>query len=194
LSHDTLPFVRTQALHIVFRLLSGNAEQEQNLLRLGVNKIGDSDRSVASKASHHILQLLQVHPPMKAVVAREVSSLVLKPAGSSSASQNASSSHVRFGEDKNESKKAEAKSDATSHARYYGLITLNQITLSNKDNEVASRLVELYFEVFREVLGEGLKQKEEGAGAGEDEEELDEAKIEKVAGKVEKWRGLSRRC
>jgi ribosome biogenesis protein MAK21 len=124
---------------------------------------------------------------MKAVVAREVSSLVLKPAGSSSASQDASSSHVRFGDDKNESKKADVKSEATSHARYYGLITLNQITLSNKDNEVASRLIELYFEVFREVLGEGLKQKEEGAG--EDEEELDEAKIEKVAGKVEKWRG-----
>ncbi len=37
--HDTLPFVRTQALTITFKLLAGNAEQEQNLLRLGVNKL-----------------------------------------------------------------------------------------------------------------------------------------------------------
>ena len=39
LSHDTLPFIRTQTLHIIFQLLSRNAEQEQNLMRLGVNKL-----------------------------------------------------------------------------------------------------------------------------------------------------------
>jgi len=39
LSHDTLPYVRIQALHVAFQLLRGNAEQEQNLLRLGVNKL-----------------------------------------------------------------------------------------------------------------------------------------------------------
>lgn len=39
LSHDTLPYVRIQGLHVVFQLLRGNAEQEQNLLRLGVNKL-----------------------------------------------------------------------------------------------------------------------------------------------------------
>jgi hypothetical protein len=32
-------YIRTQALQMVFRLLQGNAEQEQNLLRLGVNKL-----------------------------------------------------------------------------------------------------------------------------------------------------------
>lgn len=39
LSHDQLPYIRVQALQMVFRLLEGNAEQEQNLLRLGVNKL-----------------------------------------------------------------------------------------------------------------------------------------------------------
>lgn len=44
--HDTLPFVRTQALMITFKLLAGNAEQEQNLLRLGVNKLVSSGEKV----------------------------------------------------------------------------------------------------------------------------------------------------
>ncbi|ORY34646.1 CBF/Mak21 family-domain-containing protein [Naematelia encephala] len=178
LSHDTLPFVRTQVLHIIFQLLSGNAEQEQNLLRLGVNKLGDTDRSVASKTSHHILQLLSVHPAMKAVVAREVSALILKPTTTQPA---ASTSHTRFDDDK----ASEVKAEPVNHARYYGLITLNQVTLTKKDQEVAGRMVEVYFEVFREVLGDGLKdQEEEVEGA-----ELEQSKIEKAAGKVERWRG-----
>ncbi|WVF68528.1 hypothetical protein IAT40_003296 [Kwoniella sp. CBS 6097] len=194
LSHDTLPFVRTQALHIVFRLLSGNAEQEQNLLRLGVNKLGDTDRPVASKASHHILQLLQAHPAMKAVVAREVSALILKPTGQAAASA-ASSSHVRFDDDssKDKGKKADkagsAKSDTVSHARYYGLITLNQMTLTRKDQEVAGKMVDLYFEVFREILGDSMKEKSLGQGEVEDEDEIAQEQVEKIAGKVDKWRG-----
>ncbi|ORX37639.1 CBF/Mak21 family-domain-containing protein [Kockovaella imperatae] len=173
LSHDTLPYIRTQALHIIFQLLAGNAEQEQNLLRLGVNKLGDMDRSVASKTSHHILQLLQVHPAMKAVVAREVSSLILKP----SSGQEPIKTHIRFDDEKG--KAPAAKHEGTSHARYYGIITLNQITLTSKDQQTAARMVELYFEIFREILGASEQAVGEQGPAG----------IEKVAGKVEKWRG-----
>ena len=39
LSHDTLPFVRTQTLTIVYQMLKDKPEQEQNLLRLLVNKL-----------------------------------------------------------------------------------------------------------------------------------------------------------
>lgn len=39
LAHDPLVYIRTQALQMIFRLLQGNAEQEQNLLRLGANKL-----------------------------------------------------------------------------------------------------------------------------------------------------------
>ena len=173
LSHDTLTFIKTQALHITFRLLSGHPEQEQNLLRLGVNKLGDTDKAIASKTSHHILTLLQVHPAMKAVVAREVSALVLKTAATAS---QPSGGHMRF--DDEAPKKAAAKPEGTTHARYYGLITLNQLTLTSRESDVAGRLVELYFEVFREILGDGTPDEEEGV-----------SKVEKVAGKVEKWRG-----
>lgn len=40
---DTLPYVKTQAMAVTMKLLAGNAEQEQNLLRLGVNKLVSSN-------------------------------------------------------------------------------------------------------------------------------------------------------
>jgi ribosome biogenesis protein MAK21 len=179
LSHDTLPYVRMKALDATFSLLAGNAEQEQNLLRLGVNKLGDTDRSVASKVSHHILQLLQVHPAMKTVIAREVTAIVLKTVLTGAAGSSAAGAHMRFDDGKDDKK--DKDKDVSTHGRYYGLITLNQMTLTSKDKEVAGKLVEVYFEVFREILGDEQSK-------GEDKE-TGEKVTEKVTGKVEKWRG-----
>jgi ribosome biogenesis protein MAK21 len=115
---------------------------------------------------------------MKAIVAREVSSLVLKP---SPGAASASSSHVRF--DDAPAAKA-VKAEGATHARYYGLITLNQITLSAKtDRELAGKLVQLYFEVFREILGEA-----ESTGPV-DKEQKQKDELEKAVGKVGKWQG-----
>lgn len=123
---------------------------------------------------------------MKAIIAREVSALVLKtPATAGAASSGAGGGHIRFdAEDtKSTGKKKEVTKEVTSHARYYGLITLNQITLTVRDGDVASKLVELYFEVFREILGDGSLD-------DDDDVEVDQKdKVEKVAGTVEKWRG-----
>lgn len=47
---DTLPYVKTQAMAVTMKLLAGNAEQEQNLLRLGVNKLVSQ--------THHLSRLL----------------------------------------------------------------------------------------------------------------------------------------
>ena len=133
---------------------------------------------MASKTSHHILQLLQVHPAMKAVVARETSALILKP----SSGQEPAKTHIRFDDDK--AKVPNAKTEGTNHARYYGIITLNQITLTSKDHETAARMVELYFEIFREILGQSEKD-----DIDLDPEARKAASVEKAAGKVEKWRG-----
>lgn len=49
-------------------------------------------------------------------------------------------------------------SKINSHARYYAIVTFNQIVLSSKtqaDKVLATRLVEVYFELFRGILGEG---------------------------------------
>lgn len=127
---------------------------------------------------------------MKAIIAREVSSLVLKPSPGASSS---SSSHVRFDDgpsassSKSTSKAKVSKTDGPTHARYYGLITLNQITLSAKtDRELAGKLVQLYFEVFREILGEADSDKEEGGDKEHDQ-------LEKAVGKVGKWQGRRKR-
>ena len=77
-THDTLVFMRRQAVTQVYVLLRDKSEQEHNLLRLLTNKLGDPDRSVASKASTHLMELLQVHPAMKPIVLREVSEAVLR--------------------------------------------------------------------------------------------------------------------
>ncbi|KAF8530196.1 CBF/Mak21 family-domain-containing protein [Hysterangium stoloniferum] len=136
LSADALPYIRTQAMHLVFQLLREKPEQEQNLLRLLVNKLNDSDKSVASKASHHLLQLLQLHPQMKKIIVHEVSSFILRPIPSTSSTQKP------------------AAPEGNTHARYYAVITFNQIVLTPGDKEVAMRLIDVYFELFKELLGE----------------------------------------
>ncbi|CAE6341998.1 unnamed protein product [Rhizoctonia solani] len=130
LSLDPLSYIRTQTMSLIFTLLKEKPEQEQNLLRLLVNKLGDSDKSVASKASFHILQLLVPHPSMKGVIIREMTSLVLK--------KQADHTHT--------------------HARYYGVITLNQFTLGPGDKDIAAALIGLYFQIFEDILGKGEEE------------------------------------
>lgn len=50
LSVDPLPYVRTQAMNLIFQLLCDKPEQEQNLLRLLVNKLV---RLIPSSPSMH---------------------------------------------------------------------------------------------------------------------------------------------
>lgn len=132
---------------------------------------------------------------MKAVVIREVAALVLKPllSTSAAAAPAAAPKHVKFGGDdkKKKSKSAgQAAVDphkaAAEHARYYGIITLNQMMLSTKERDIAARLVEVYFEVFRELLGSSnsLDAPESGPIDGQTEG-IDE----KVTGKVRAWQG-----
>ncbi|CAO1621179.1 unnamed protein product [Parajaminaea phylloscopi] len=145
-SHDNLPFVRQQAVAQVFILLREKSEQEQNLLRLLVNKLGDGERSVASKATNNLLELLNVHPNMKSIVAREVGDLIHKPTRSSTRTDSESTKRHQ------------------NHAKYYGVLMLNQIMLTRQDIEVANLLVSLYFELFEEALNsEAFGKTEEDA-------------------------------
>ncbi|KAM0793697.1 hypothetical protein ACM66B_001122 [Microbotryomycetes sp. NB124-2] len=175
MSTDSLPHPRQVAVLHLSGLLRDKPEQESNILRLLVNKLGDTNRNIASKTSHHLLQILQVHPGMTPIIVREVSELILRPtAGASTSAAPASGKHTRFGDDKPEKKVAVVKKvrDAGSeHARYYGIICLNQIMLKKGQTEVANRLIEVYFEVFGDILGrldeEGLKTSaEEGDKEG----------------------------
>jgi ribosome biogenesis protein MAK21 len=131
---------------LVSGLLVAKPEQEHNLLRLLANKLGDSERSVASKASYHLLNVLQAHPQMKGVIVKEVSALILKaPTSTTTAASDPTTGHQR----------PQSVASWNAHARYFAVITFNQIVLSKADKEVASKLVDLYFELFKWILGEG---------------------------------------
>ncbi|KAL6437186.1 hypothetical protein ACFW04_005035 [Cataglyphis niger] len=75
---DTVDTNREKAISAMTDLLIGNAEQEQKLLELLVNKIGDPQSKVASKAVFCINKLLYEHPNMKFVILREVEKLLFR--------------------------------------------------------------------------------------------------------------------
>ncbi|KAF5378151.1 hypothetical protein D9615_007633 [Tricholomella constricta] len=207
LSLDPLQYVRTQSLTLIFTLLRDKPEQEQNLLRLLVNKLGDTEKSLCSRASYHLLQLLQSHPSMKGVIVREIIALVLRPPAPSAPTPHLPAStgkHIRFtdGEDKPKPKAklagapGEKKSSGNAHARYYATITFNQIVLTPGDREVALKLVDVYFELFKELLGEDaedVQDVEEEGVEGVDEEVITDkkgrVKIRNVKGKKGKGKG-----
>ncbi|GEQ67046.1 hypothetical protein JCM33374_g709 [Metschnikowia sp. JCM 33374] len=78
LSHDPILHVRMNVVSHIFDLLKAKPEQEANLLRLGVNKLGDIENKVAAKTSYQILQLEEAHPAMKKIVTDAVTDMVLQ--------------------------------------------------------------------------------------------------------------------
>lgn len=178
---DPLAYVRTQALSLTYTLLRDKPEQEHNLLRLLVNKLGDSEKSICSRASYHLLQLLQAHPSMKGVVVREMTSLILRPSIATPATAPTTNTHIRFTDETTTSTskpkpkpKPKTKPDGATkktgndHARYYATITLNQIVFVPGDKDVAVQVIDLYFQMFKDLLGESRS-----SGEKENAEERD---------------------
>ncbi|KAH0545000.1 hypothetical protein FGG08_000926 [Glutinoglossum americanum] len=120
--NDEVEFARGRAVGYVWELLKEKPEQESNLLRLLVNKLGDPSRKIASKASFLLLQLQTTHPLMKPIIISSVESEVLFRSGQS------------------------------PHAKYYAIITLNQTILSGREDNVANKLIEIYFGLFIGLL------------------------------------------
>lgn len=120
--NDEVEYARSRAVTYVWELLRDKPEQEENLLRLLVNKLGDTDRKIASRASYLLLQLETSHPAMKMVITNSVESDCLFRPGQS------------------------------LHAKYYAIITLNQTILSQKEQDVANRLLDVYFSLFIQLL------------------------------------------
>jgi ribosome biogenesis protein MAK21 len=143
---------------------------------------------------------------MKAVVVREVTALILRPptaptpsTANASASHPTStaagpSKHIRFQDDsttpakpKPKAKKASKKPPpvGNSHARYYAAITFNQIVLTPGDREVALQLMDVYFEMFREILGV-LPVGKENDGDGDEPPNDKEVRVDKKGRVVDK--------
>ncbi|KAL8705287.1 MAG: hypothetical protein Q9201_001574 [Fulgogasparrea decipioides] len=120
--NDEVVFARGKAVDYVCELLREKPEQEANLLRLLVNKLGDSDKKIASKTSYNILQLETAHPLMKPTIISAIENDLLFRSGQS------------------------------LHAQYYAIITLNQTILSGKEEHVAKKLLDIYFSLFAKLL------------------------------------------
>ena len=120
--NDEIEFSKSKAVSFVYELLKERPEQESNLLRLLVNKLGDPVKKIASQASYLLMQLLITHPAMKAVVVSAVETdFIFRPGQS-------------------------------LHGKYYAVVTLNQTALSGKEEEVASKLLDIYFGLFTALL------------------------------------------
>lgn len=76
---DEIEFSRSKAVSYVYELLKERPEQEANLLRLLVNKLGDPGKKIASRASYLLLQLEQAHPMMKPTVVKAVEEVLFRP-------------------------------------------------------------------------------------------------------------------
>jgi len=120
--NDEIEYTQNRALTFVSELLKEKPEQEENLLRLIVNKLGDTNKKIASKASHLLLQLQVTHPAMKEIVINAIESDLLFRPGQS------------------------------AHAKYYAIITLNQTILSVREEHVANKLLDIYFSLFVSLL------------------------------------------
>lgn len=128
--NDEVVYARGKAVRYVYELLRDKPEQEANLLRLLVNKLGDQDKKVASKTSYQILQLETSHPLMKPNIISAIESDILFRPGQS------------------------------LHAKYYAVITLNQTILSTKEEDVAKKLLNIYFTLFGSLLEKPEKEVE----------------------------------
>ncbi|RMZ90359.1 hypothetical protein DV736_g2402, partial [Chaetothyriales sp. CBS 134916] len=120
--NDEIEFAKSRALSYVYELLKEKAEQESNLLRLLVNKLGDPVKKIASQASYLLRELLQVHPAMKPVVVSAIETdFIFRPGQS-------------------------------LNGKYYATITLNQTALSNQQADLAGQLLGIYFGLFSSIL------------------------------------------
>lgn len=84
-STGNLDWVKEKALKAAFELLAAKPELEGRLLTVLVNKLGDPNRRVASKAGFLLSCLLTQHPLMGMVVVREVESFLFRCASRAAA-------------------------------------------------------------------------------------------------------------
>ena len=120
--NDEIVFARSNAVDYVFDLLRDKPEQEVNLLHILVNKLGDPEQKIASKASQRIIELQNLNPFMKIEIISAIESDVVFRQGQS------------------------------MHAKYYAVITLNQTILSGKVQEVVKKVLDIYFSLFLTLL------------------------------------------
>lgn len=127
---------------------------------------------------------------MKGIIVREIINLVLRPQAAPAAPTTgmataSTGKHIRFTDAETSKPKpapAEKKIGGNVHARYYSTVTFNQIVLTPADRPVALQLIDVYFEIFKELLGEGVDEDKDGDqshGDKNEERSAEEVKMDK---------------
>jgi len=76
---DPLTHFRRAVLQTAYELVITKPEQEFELLSMLLNKLGDPERQIASKASYLLQCLTEHHPQMKAHIIKEVDQYLARP-------------------------------------------------------------------------------------------------------------------
>lgn len=77
-THDTIPHVRKRMIDHLYDIIVLKPEQECNILKIIINKLGDNDKIIASKAHFLILELEHKQPLMKKIIIDEIIENLLK--------------------------------------------------------------------------------------------------------------------
>jgi len=77
--NDSIETTKKYGLHSAIDCLTAVPEGEERLLTMCVNKLGDPSKKAAAAAGHQLRRLLEEHPNMTGVVAKEVQQLAHRP-------------------------------------------------------------------------------------------------------------------
>eukprot|EP01132_Coremiostelium_polycephalum_P002932 gene2932-3655_t len=123
LAKDQNARIRMIATATIQYLLIKKPEQEDVLLSLLVNKLGDSDGSNSSKAVKLLVKVLESHPGMRPVIIREIESFLYRSNNTTKAQYNA----------------------------IFFLTTL-QMSEKTTSQEEASKFINIYFSFFNQLM------------------------------------------
>lgn len=135
---DNLPFFKEKIVKTVFELLIAKPENEKVLLFLLVNKVGDPEKRVSSKASNCLTELIEKHhPQMRVVVVREVEQMLMRP-------------------------------NVNRRTQYYAVNFLNSVSFRQNDTQLARDIVRIYMDLFTICLRDDVPNKEDAESKKKD--------------------------
>lgn len=128
IAQDPIGHSRQRACRILFELLRANPhEQDSNIMSLLANKLGDSERILASRIPYYFTELVNAHPKVLTAGAIE---------------------HMRTIID---------RSGVTDRTRYYALCFLIQIRLTRSTPAITASLLQIYLGLFTKYILNNLE-------------------------------------
>ena len=128
IAQDPIGHSRQRACRVLFELLRANPyEQDSNVMSLLANKLGDSERILASRIPYYFTELVNAHPKVLTAGAIE---------------------HMRAIID---------RSGVTDRTRYYALCFLIQIRLTRGTPAITASLLQIYLGLFTKYILNNLE-------------------------------------